>query len=156
MVITLHRHASHYYCLVPTASASYCVLPTVSCPLPTDSCLLPPTVYWRPAYCLLLPLSYCQLLVHCCCAEAVSQENSMTTMYVVCVKSRHTASTQVTMGGSARRALTLPTALVVPSLCQMTTTGILPLTRTRLSAVQTPLHAGWCRLSRHCIQHQQS
>ena len=118
------------------------------------SCLLLPTTFClpvRPAYCLLLPLSYCQLLVHCCCAEAVSQENSTTTMCVASVKSRHTASTQVTMGGNARRALTLPTALVVPSLCQTTTTGTLPLTRTQLSAVQTPLHAGERQLSRYCI-----
>ena len=77
----------------------------------------------------------------------------MTTMCVASVKSRHTASTQVTMEGSARHALTLPTALVVPSLCQTTTTGILPLTQTRLSAVQTPLHAGQCQLSHHCLQH---
>ena len=141
------------YCLLLPPTASCLLPPTASCLLPPAYCLLLPPAYCplptasyclllRPAYCLLLPLSYCQLLVHCCCAEAVSQVNSMTTMCVVSVKSRHTASTQVTMEGSARRALTPPTALVVPSLCQMTTIGILPLTQTRLSAVLTPLHAG--------------
>ena len=119
MVTTLCRYPCHHYCL----------------PLPF--CLL-----LCPAYSLLLPLSYCQLLVHCCCTGGVCQENSLITTCVASVKSRHTASTQVTMEGSARRALTLPTALVVPSLCQMTTIGILPSTQTQLSAVQTRLHAG--------------
>ncbi len=57
----------------------------------------------------------------------------------------------MTMECSARHAPQLPAALVVPSLCQMTTIGILPLTQTQLSAALTPLHAGLFQLPRHCI-----
>ena len=60
------------------------------------------------------------------------------------VKSRHTASTQGTMQGSARPALTMSTALEGQSMFLMITTGTLPLTQTLRRGVQTPLLAGWC------------
>ena len=50
------------------------------------------------------------------------------------------------MEGSARHALMLPIALVVPSSCPTITTGILLLTQTPLSVAQTPLHAGQAQL----------
>lgn len=62
MVITLHRRASHYYCLL--TSASYCVLPTVSLPTASycllASCLLPPTASF------LLPTAGAMLLCRGC------------------------------------------------------------------------------------------
>ena len=81
-----------------------------------------------------------------CIAGGVSLGSSMMTTYVVSVKSRHTASILVTVEGSARHALMLPIALVVPSSYPTITTGILLLIQTQLSVVQTPLHAGQAQL----------
>ena len=85
-------------------------------------------------------------LTLCPHAEAVSQVSSMMTMCAASAKSKHTASTQVMMEGSARHALILPTALGAPFSCRTITTGTLPLTRTLLSAAPTLLHAGQSQL----------